>query len=377
MVLVWRYFNDSSVKAKRRWRNKFIAWCPALLVMVWMLGRWKSPKIELLWSGMPIVFFFIGLLGLIVKMRSQRIRRSEITSAFAQALASLIAAEASLSVPLLLTAVALIGALGNLLESSNIPLLISVLAWLAFTTFMVLLLEPSSPSETAPKEGLPPLTRGLILFVSRKPPDSVKWETLKEMTDQLGSNKPPTFDDLKKLSEVIRARRGKGKNLSQPTNWIEALADTPFAPPLYAIAYHSERLEHLWLVVTSETEKEELCLLRKILRNLNAQFKIHELRLENPDDLSAIQRVINIAYHQAKELGLPESEVTTDITSGSALMSVGGVLACVRSQRRVQYLNQTTYELQEVPVSVENVAEAIQELLEQLPKLISKVPQKR
>jgi hypothetical protein len=47
----------------------------------------------------------------------------------------------------------------------------------------------------------------------------------------------------------------------------------------------------------------------------------------------------------------------------------------VRSQRRVQYLNQTTYELQEVPVGVENVAEAIQEFLEQLPMLMRKALQ--
>jgi hypothetical protein len=187
----------------------------------------------------------------------------------------------------------------------------------------------------------------------------------------------PTWEKLKDLNKVIRQRREMGRNVPPPKDWMEALADTPLAPPFYAIAYHYQKLEHLWIVVTEQTKGDELSLFREICRrlNANAKFQIHELELRNPDDLPSIQQVVNAAYKQAESLGLPENEVTTDITSGSSLMSAGSVLACVRSQRRVQYLNQTTYELQEVPVGVENVAEAIQEFLEQLPMLMRKALQ--
>jgi hypothetical protein len=303
-------------------------------------------------------------------------------SAFARVFASLAATEASLSIPLLLTAVVLIGALGNLVESSDISLLGSVLAWLIFTAFMTLLLEPS-PSVNASQIGSPTQTRGLILFLSRKPggPEGQeRWRRLVEETQRLNPNNVPTWEDLKNLNKVIRQRREMEKmkrNVPPPKNWMEALADTPLAPPFYAIAYHYQKLEHLWIVVTEQTKGDELSLFREICRrlNANAKFQIHELELRNPDDLPSIQQVVNAAYKQAESLGLPENEVTTDITSGSSLMSAGSVLACVRSQRRVQYLNQTTYELQEVPVGVENVAEAIQEFLEQLPMLMRKALQ--
>ena len=357
------------------WR-RFIAWCPAVLVLLWVMGRWLFPKVAWLWIGMPWAVSVVGFVALIVKMRRQQVRRREMAGAFARVLASLAATEASLSIPLLLTAVALIGALGGLVESNDIPLLFSVLAWLAFTAFMVLLLEPSPSPVSASLKGLPPPTGGLVLFLSRKPPSPEgreRWERFVKETQRLAPSNLPTWDELKRLPELIRARRSQGQNPSPPTNWVEALADTPFAPPLYAIAHHSPRLEHLWLVFTPQTRDEELGLFQDICDRLRVPFQLHEMELGNPDDLLDIQQVINTAYREAEELGLPESEVTTDITSGSALMSAGGVLACVRSQRRVQYLNQTTYELQEVPVSVENIAEAIQEFLEQLPQLMEKV----
>jgi len=361
------------------WR-RIIAWSPAVLVFIWMFARWQIPKLIWVWFPIPFIAFVIGATVLFIKMGREKTRRHEMVSAFARVFASLAATEASLSIPLLLTAVVLIGALGNLVESSDISLLGSVLAWLIFTAFMTLLLEPSS-SVNASQIGSPTQTRGLIFFLSRKPggPEGQeRWRRLVEETQRLNSNNVPTWEDLKNLNKVIRQRREMEKmkrNVPPPKNWMEALADTPLAPPFYAIAYHYQKLEHLWIVVTEQTKGDELSLFREICLRLNAEFQIHELELRNPDDLPSIQQVVNAAYKQAESLGLPENEVTTDITSGSSLMSAGSVLACVRSQRRVQYLNQTTYELQEVPVGVENVAEAIQELLEQLPMLMRKALQ--
>jgi len=151
--------------------------------------------------------------------------------------ASLAAMEASLSIPLLLTAVVLIGALGNLVESSDISLLGSVLAWLIFTAFMTLLLEPS-PSVNASQIGSPTQTRGLILFLSRKPggPEGQeRWRRLVEETQRLNSNNVPTWEDLKNLNKVIRQRREMEKmkrNVPPPKDWMEALADTPLAPTI-------------------------------------------------------------------------------------------------------------------------------------------------
>jgi len=358
------------------WR-RIIAWSPAVFVFIWMLARWQIPKLIWLWFPIPFIAFVIGAAMLFIKMRREKTRRHEMASAFARVFASLVATEASLSIPLLLTAVVLIGALGNLVESSDVSLLGSVLAWLIFTAFMTLLLEPS-PSVNASQIGSPTQTRGLILFLSRKPggPEGQeRWRRLVEETQRLNSNNVPTWEKLKDLNKVIRQRREMGRNVPPPKDWMEALADTPLAPPFYAIAYHYQKLEHLWIVVTEQTKGDELSLFREICRRLNAEFQIHELELKNSDDLPSIQQVVNAAYKQAESLGLPENEVTTDITSGSSLMSAGSVLACVRSQRRVQYLNQTTYELQEVPVGVENVAEAIQEFLEQLPMLMRKALQ--
>jgi len=85
--------------------------------------------------------------------------------------------------------------------------------------------------------------------------------------------------------------------------------------------------------------------------------------------VSGVMAEINRIYVTAQEYGIPEDEVTCDITGGTASMSVGIVLACIRSKRRVQYLRQDTFALQPIDVTVRTIPGLLDELFEQLEML--------
>ena len=89
------------------WRRFFIAWCPALLVLLWMAGRWVAPdavtfslnvagvsvSVPVVTLGMPMVALLIGLLFLFGRARRQKAQRREMVSAFARVFASLAVTE--------------------------------------------------------------------------------------------------------------------------------------------------------------------------------------------------------------------------------------------------------------------------------------------
>ncbi|MFN3422876.1 MAG: hypothetical protein ACK40X_14280, partial [Armatimonadota bacterium] len=183
---------------------------------------------------------------------------------------------------------------------------------------------------------------------------------------------------LQQVNEKVRNRlegESGDKIESEKQIWrcVASLADTPIIAALRAVAFHSDKLEHVWAMVSDEA-KDSFQVFEAVLKKAFPKVKCHQIPLKDANDPIAIKDAVNSAYQQAIQFGLSEEQVTTDITGGSAIMSVGGALACVRSKRRLQYLRQDNFQFIAVPVTIASLKEAIDELLEQLPMVMKQSP---
>lgn len=110
--------------------------------------------------------------------------------------------------------------------------------------------------------------------------------------------------------------------------------------PLKVVAHHQPALRHCWLVATKDSLQTAIELAAEIRRNWPA-VQVHDAELSNlvdPDySQGTWQRVENI-YAQARELGLKEEDIVSDITGGLKPMTAGMAIACLPRNRPLQYL---------------------------------------
>jgi len=174
----------------------------------------------------------------------------------------------------------------------------------------------------------------------------------------------------------IQQKLGRDQTSESIVAFLSILAQTSLYPAFAAIVHHWAPLEYLWLIVTTETETSTLMLFKKIWeKNFTPlkKVKLEPVKLTNPDSATAISQLIDTTINDALlNQQLDEDQITADITGGTALMSVGMILACVRSKRRVQYLGQQSKQLQTIDVTVKSIPRLFDELMEQLEILRSK-----
>ena len=193
----------------------------------------------------------------------------------------------------------------------------------------------------------PEPSQGLILFLSTL---SVHhWKLSQPEKDLLGS---PPAKGLLELIEAPSPDWATIQRLLQITNW---------QVPLKAIEHHQNPgssgsgLDHIWIIVTEDTASPDsgprpgsahhLNAFRVAIENLlNFTGTVHDHEMDgrlltNIFDVQRSFKAVDVVYSElAPRVDLLENQIVSDLTSGTAVMTAGMVLACGLANRRLQYM---------------------------------------
>jgi hypothetical protein len=103
-----------------------------------------------------------------------------------------------------------------------------------------------------------------------------------------------------------------------------------------ALAYHSGKLEHVWLVAT----KDSKALAHEIRTEYEAEgtnLSIHIVDLDDQWNLASAKTAVERIYGEKLD-GLEEEDVIADFTGGTKPMTAGMIFACMRPPRKLQYV---------------------------------------
>lgn len=103
-----------------------------------------------------------------------------------------------------------------------------------------------------------------------------------------------------------------------------------------AVDYHTGRLEHLWIIVTSEMQ-EPAAQLRTYAESLGITCHWQDLADEF-DAPGCYHLVADIIRTHAPAAGVPPGDIIADLTGGTKLMSAGMALACGDLDQALQYV---------------------------------------
>lgn len=367
---------------------RFSPWIPSVLFGAWIFSQLISDGLKIKWLifWISLSLSAIGFIWLFVQIRIQK-------NPFPSFIAGLIdmAAIRPVAPPImLLTGFLLLNHFTNLIVENDSLALFTCIFMILLIIETAWLIDLHTPKLSPPSEPIP--TPGLLVFAGRLwddkllfqaqncPDNPTIWLCSLKYAERLYQEIAEEFKQqnkiftLKEISdEVVRRLKEKIPQLTdnerQVWECMATVAGTPIFAALRAVAYHSQSLRYMWIIVSKEAETF-FKILEILIKKVFPKVKCYKIELEDANDITAIQAVVNKAYQDAKNLGLSEDQVTTDITGGSAIMSVGGALACVRSRRRLQYLRQDNFQFIAIPVTIANLKEAIDELLEQLPLIL-------
>jgi hypothetical protein len=374
---------------------KDLIWLSFILLVANIISHHLNSLNLFAWSIFGINFFASLALWSFLILKARNIGH-ELQSLFINGLLDLATMKRSEFGLLVFTSFVLFGYFINLLTNTNYLTLFSCIFLLFFVVGIVAFADLQIPTPTLSSELVQ--TPGLILFASRfredlfnqfsnciekSPNDLNVWrKIIKEIgnfyTEVAQSLKTPVV--LEKVAQEV-SKKVNDKLKTAPDDekriWecVSLIIQTPLIVALRAIEFHLDVLEHIWVVVTQEGQYYYDALniiIKKVFNNL----KIYKKQLNEPYDINAIQSIVNTIYAEANSKGLTEDKVTVDITGGTALMSVGGVLACVRSRRRVEYLRQDNFKFASIPVTILNVKDALTEFFDQVILIIQENKQK-
>ena len=133
---------------------------------------------------------------------------------------------------------------------------------------------------------------------------------------------------------------GAGAGPNHRLQVLRLLYGTTWGPLAAAVELHHSRLGHVWLLCTEQVH-EDFELVTKWIRFLAGRpVHVSEVVVKDRNDVQATRRLVDAVYASLEIVGLKENQAIADITSGTAAMSAGIILATLDEQRHVQYLNQ-------------------------------------
>ncbi len=251
------------------------------------------------------------------------------------------------------------------------------LLWATLST--VVFWETQQSESFVSPPGLPLKTRGLIISLSGLAPP-VKADVDKRIQSIRDAGIGP--EELRrKLGAAISLKvagktdRDELNTLLDPKgdssgkvilDLLEPLLKIPLYTPLAAIGHHFERLEKTWVLRTARAKQEAWETFEQLISLFFPEKQPEPVDVRDPNNVAEVSSTVNAIYGDAQRAGIPEGDVTADITGGTASMSAGIILACVRSKRRVQYLRQDNFTLQPVDVTVRTIPWLVEEFIEQL-----------
>ena len=228
-----------------------------------------------------------------------------------------------------------------------------------------------------PETERPAITPGLVLTLSKLIPGEELQKFIKNI-DKLDISKREFVTIFKKVEKFkstknlndIKSLFVNYKNKTDYEQFFNFIVESRLFPMLKAINYHREKLSTIWVLVTKETEDTSWKIFEKIFKkfyNRDNDIDLISEKIKNPDDIDEISKSIDRIYLSAvKDSNLDEQEITSDITGGPSSVSVGIILACVRSKRRVQFLSQNNFQLQQIDVNVHSIPHLFEEMVEQV-----------
>jgi hypothetical protein len=160
------------------------------------------------------------------------------------------------------------------------------------------------------------------------------------------------------------------QNRAELSELFAIISSTSIYTPLVAIGHHISLIHHVWLMVSEQAKKQTLPIFHQTVTflfgdKLDIINNMHTEDIPDPNNISAVSRIVNSIYHKAEAYDLEENDVTCDITAGTASMSAGMILGCVRKQRKVQYLRQDSFKLNQIYVMATDIPGVLEELMEQ------------
>lgn len=112
--------------------------------------------------------------------------------------------------------------------------------------------------------------------------------------------------------------------------------------PLEAIWFHLSRLESLVILTSKETDSQYDEFVNLLERVFNKKINIVKVCI----DINSLDD-IKKGYHETAQMiaDYKDSEVVYDITSGSKLSTIAGSFFALNSDRLIEYIDTTTYEM--------------------------------
>lgn len=162
---------------------------------------------------------------------------------------------------------------------------------------------------------------GLIVSISKS--DKSKDEIINEINSVKDLN---YVEGLKKLYEI----RGIGQTFR-------------------AIIHHIKKLDVCWVLYTQQSENEKEVVKYFIKKFGKGQVKLREIFVEKPTEIKSIHKKIDEIFLKGiDDFNLQTIDVIADITGGSTTMSSAMIIACLPSDRHVEYVDQDTNKLIEI-----------------------------
>lgn len=123
---------------------------------------------------------------------------------------------------------------------------------------------------------------------------------------------------------------------------------TNFAHVVRAIEINQGKLKHCWILSTASTDGaigSDVyldCFIDYIKTEKRIQCEFHtDFRIETVDDSSITEKTLgylDMIFKSLKKLGLKENQIRVDCTGGPRSMTLGIFLACLDSQRDIQFM---------------------------------------
>ncbi len=122
---------------------------------------------------------------------------------------------------------------------------------------------------------------------------------------------------------------------------LKMLYQTAWGPLMAAIELHGTRLQHLWLLC-SPAVKADLQMVKQCVEFLtDGSVQVEPIWLQDANSVREARIEIQAVYqHKINSIGLREKQVICDMTSGTAAITAGMVLATLDEPRHLQYLSQ-------------------------------------
>ncbi|MDW5550411.1 hypothetical protein [Methanosarcina sp.] len=125
---------------------------------------------------------------------------------------------------------------------------------------------------------------------------------------------------------------------------VTSLADTPSIGQTFkALDYHLKfgDLKHCWLIY-SDQSGVNVDVMKSFFEIITDDVvKVHFVKIEDPNDSKHIKKKIDEIYDNLPD-GVKENKVIADITAGNKPMTAAMVLSCLKSDRNLEYIEQSS-----------------------------------